>query len=157
MARAKVSITGHKEIDKILARMARKDQRRLLREGVKAGARIIRDEMKATAPVWTGGAKSKGKPGDLRKGIRVKGARSRNRSVLTYNAGSYAPHAYLVTFGNTKTRPRRWKQGKSTGHMPPNPFVQRAFVRKGKEASIRGSRIIRAAVLRALQGRAVSR
>ena len=48
----------------------------------------------------------------------------RGEGVQTMYVGPKSPLAHLVEFG---TGPRFWKNGKSTGSMPPQPFMRPAW------------------------------
>ncbi len=93
-----------------------------------AGARIIRDDAKARAPV---------KSGRLKKSIKAKKGKRRHKLFATAFASvdfKIAPHAPFVEYG---TGPRKLKSGKSVGQMPAKPFFRPAIdARKDEVARV---------------------
>jgi HK97 gp10 family phage protein len=103
---------------------------------VRAGAAPVRDAAVAKAPV--------GPTGNLRKGMRV--SVSVRGSVASAKVSSKARHAAIVSRG---TGERAWKNGKSTGSMPANDFLQDAL-RAAETAAIQAvATVYRAAITKA--------
>jgi HK97 gp10 family phage protein len=133
-------LTGDKEIEKTLAKLADKAGDRVARNALGAGLTKVAKAMKQAAPV--------GKTGAVKASIGKRNEKSRkgvfeakagvNVGKKTKIKGKFAPHAHLVALG-TKRRQRKAIGGRfsylknptpqqlSTGTMPANSFVRMAY------------------------------
>jgi HK97 gp10 family phage protein len=68
-----VVVTGIKELDRKLARLPGKVQRKVLRQAMRAGMKLVLEEAKAEAPVDTG---------RLRGAIKLRAAKNRTRGSV---------------------------------------------------------------------------
>jgi len=114
-----VEIKGARELHDAILRLGdAKAIKRALKKTIRAGASVLRREIRKRAPKKTG---------TLRKSIKVK-PWSRTRNTLGFSVGPdmrVAPHAPLVEYG---TGPRKQKStGRSTGQMPARPFMRPAY------------------------------
>lgn len=138
---ARMILTGDKELEATLKTLADKAADRVARSVLGAGLTVIARAMKAAAPVGKTGAvkASIGKRNERKKRTGVFEAKTGvNVGKKTKRKGKFAPHAHLVALG-TKPRVRKTIGGKfgyiknpsqqqlSTGTMPSNPFVKRAY------------------------------
>ena len=132
---AVVRVTGVKTVDRRLKRLALKDAKRIGRQAINKGMTPIVKQLRKETP--------KGPTGNLRKAVGKRNKKNRETGVqeakVGYNVGlkhrktkpgakrkarRRAPHAHLVALG---TKKRFWKSGKSTGKMPANKAVARAY------------------------------
>lgn len=143
---ARQLLTGVPELEATLKGLADKAADRVARSAIGGGLTVAAKRIRQAAP--------KGKTGALKKSIRSRFERRKGNRPPTAKVGVNvgkqkktaegmvkqirAPHAHLVALG---TRPRKRKQlgGKfatitqpteqqlSTGTMPANPFVKKAF------------------------------
>lgn len=128
MASAKqiVIITGIKAIDKKLKLLAPKVQKKVVRQAMRKGLKIVQAEVKAQVPVDTGTAK---------KAVKVRATRRRKRGTIelevvikavqgeTIKTGSGGERWFypaIVEYGHAKTAP--------------NPFMRRAYEASGEPA-----------------------
>ena len=139
-------VTGIPELEATLSKLADKSADRVARSAIGGGLTIAAKRIRQAAP--------KGKTGALKKSIRsrfIKQSGSRPTTAkVGVNVGKQkktaeglvkrikAPHAHLVALG-TKRRKRKKLGGKfafikqpssqqlSTGTMPENPFLRKAF------------------------------
>jgi len=97
----------------------------ILRRSLREGAKIFLKECRDGAP--------QGPTGRLKRSFKVLAGKRRPHRVEAYakSDGNVAPHTHLVEFG-TAERFLRTKSGKlkSTGIMPANPFMRRAWYRQ---------------------------
>lgn len=92
-------------------------------EVVKKHAAAVRKSAKKSVPVSPSSRKkSAGSPGDLKKSIRAKYYFDGLGAMVLPNKPK-GTHRHLVEYG---TGNRRWKNGKSTGKMSPQPFMEPA-------------------------------
>lgn len=127
-------------LDSALQNLENNVAEHLARSGALAGARVIRDEVRARTPVYTP------EPGERinRQSLRKRGAlqhsiylayaeRKSSSRIKTYRISwnrKEAPHGHLVEFGHwlvINGKRRRWVSGKS-------------FVRSGYEAALQRAR-----------------
>lgn len=88
------TITGGRELDELLRTLAPKLQKNINRAGLRAGAVVLRDEVKGNVPVQSG---------DLRKSVRITSrAKGADVSVSVKAGDSIAYYARFVEYG---TRP----------------------------------------------------
>lgn len=88
------TITGGRELDQLLQTLPTKMQKNINRAGLRAGAVVLREEVRNNVPVQSG---------DLRKSIRITSrARGADVSVSVKAGDSVAYYARFVEFG---TRP----------------------------------------------------
>lgn len=135
-----VEIKGFDEVRKRLDEFPEKLQKKVVRQGLKAGINIIVDEAKATAPVgsiyW-----NKGKsPGTLRNAItsRVATKRGQPAAVMLLTHGKSSRGIFVkndafywrfVEYGHAMIR-----KNKKTGKVMPIPFLRTAILKKWQMA-----------------------
>jgi HK97 gp10 family phage protein len=138
---ARTILTGDKEIENTLTKLADKAADRVARNALGAGLTVVAKAMKQAAPVGKTGAvkASIGKRNEKKKRTGVMEAKAGiNVGKKTKQKGRFAPHAHLVALG-TKPRQRKRIGGRfsylknptpqqlSTGTMPANSFVRMAY------------------------------
>ena len=116
MSMLDAKIDGLNELGRNLSALEPKVARKAFRKGMRAGAQVIANEAKATAPVLTG---------RLKRAIRVRSLRARGdetvaAQVTTRAKSANAPHAPLVEGGTKFARAR--------------PFLGPAAVRRQSDA-----------------------
>ena len=117
---------GFDDMERLIARLPEKMQRRAYKNMVRAGGRVFEKEMKRRAPI---------DDGDLEESIRVKDLRQALNPSVAVGSISGAPHAILVEFGTTLRtfEPRvvtisgNTVTIDNTGAMPATPFVRPAI------------------------------
>lgn len=120
---ARQVITGDRQLERALTRLADKSADRVASAAVRGGLGELRKAQRKLAPV--------GETGALKKSIGSRFEKKRGRSPLvTAKAGinvgkrksgsTVAPHSHLVGLG---TGERFLKSGKSVGRMPANNFI----------------------------------
>lgn len=137
---ARVYLTGDKELEATLSRLADKAADRVARSALGAGLTVLVKAMRKAAPV--------GPTGNLRRSIgrRLESRKRSGRLIAkagvnvgkgAVRKGRTAPHSHLVAMG-TQRRSRKRLGGQfagiadptpqqlSTGTMPANPFIRRA-------------------------------
>lgn len=134
-------ITGGKELQAALKQLPAKFQKRIEKNALRAGARVIAKEAKTRVPVDTGA---------LKKSIRVVTGKTREGARVYVTAGAGGKHdafyAHMVEFG---TKAHFTQKGGATkvgqfaltkaeaGRHPgsrPQPFMRPAIDLKGEEA-----------------------
>jgi len=143
---ARQIITGVPELEAVLSKLADKAADRVARSALGGGLTVATKRIRQAAP--------KGKTGALKKSIRSRFNRAKGNqppsAKVGINVGKQkktaagfkkrirAPHAHLVALG-TKQRKRKALGGRfayitkptsrqlSTGTMPSNPFLKKAF------------------------------
>jgi len=144
---ARQIITGDKELERALSRLADKSADRVARSAIGGGLTVLAQGIRKAAPV--------GKTKSLKKSIGSRFTRAKGKHQPSAKAGINvgkqkktaegfkkrvnAPHAHLVGLGTTR-RTRTRLGGKfaairnpssrqlSTGTMPSNPFVKQAVL-----------------------------
>lgn len=113
-----LKVLGVRRIDKALADLEPKIQKKILRDGLKAGAKIVADEAKLKVPVDSG---------DLKKSIKVRAGkragRGKIRRTVVTGKGFFKGQEFyggFVEFGTRKMRAR--------------PFMRPAYEAKKKQA-----------------------
>lgn len=137
---ARAFLTGDKQLEATLKRLADKEADKISRSALGAGLAKVQSAIRKAAPEGeTGQLKAaigkrleKGK-----RGGRITAKTGINVGKNIVKKGKFAPHAHLVALG-TKARTRQAIGGKfgfiskpteqqlSTGTMPSNPFVKQA-------------------------------
>lgn len=125
----RIEVKGLKEIDAVLRRLPAKVTEKVIVDGLKAGGRVIADDMRRRVPVDTGA---------LKRAITVRKATRRQlrQGTGTVVAGFRPPRsriAHLVEFGTSRTAAQ--------------PFIRPALETKANEAI----RVIGAAFGRAIE------
>ena len=133
MAETAIKFTGQYEVFRRLKHLATKDAKRIGRQAINKGMTPIAQALRKETP--------KGPTGTLKRSVGKKNKKNRKTGIqeakVGYNVGkkpfrvgrgkvsrTRAPHAHLFAMG---TKNRSWKSGKSTGHMPGNHAVHRAY------------------------------
>ena len=127
-------LEGLEELDKMLQELPKSMGRSVMRKVLRKAAKPTEVAAKANVP--------KGDTGNLQDSIGISSRltknqrrhKSRNRDEVEVYVGSNAPHAHLVEFGTQErfrgaqgARSARTYTGGSTGIMPANPFLTRAW------------------------------
>lgn len=106
-----VVVTGVKEIDRRLKALVPKLQKKVIRQAMRKGMKLVTAAAKANAPVRTG---------KLRKAIKTRAGKSKKRGVIKVvtrvGEGDFQGetfYAAMVEFG--------------TKNMPPHPFMAPAY------------------------------
>ena len=141
---ARKILTGDKELEATLKKLADKSADRVARSVLGAGLTVIAKAMRNAAPV--------GKTGSVKASIGKRNQRNKRKGLFEAKAGvnvgkkkkqlstaiATAPHGHLVALG-TKPRFRKSIGGRfgyiknpsqqqlSTGTMPSNPFIKQAY------------------------------
>lgn len=105
-------VTGIPEIDKALAELERKAQRKIVSSAMRKAMKIVQAEAKNNAPVDTG---------ELKKSIKVR-AGKRRRGAITIDVRTQDPNhkEKFLEFGTVK--------------MAARPFMRPAYDTKGEQA-----------------------
>ena len=126
MKQGAVIITGIKEIDRKLAKLPGRIQKKVARQSMRAGLKIVQAEMKSQIPVDTGLARSNVKVRALKRSrtrigmeVRIKAA----EGLINQSGSSGKPFFY----------PAGIEYGDST-HTP-NPFGRRSYASAGPKAA----------------------
>lgn len=114
-------------------------EKNALRTGVFRAAQLMRDRLKAAAPM-SSGVPPKGKkfrekypPGTLRKSIRAKRRRGTRDEVAAGITGAF--YAKWVEFGHfLKSTGKRKSDRQVIGHVAANPFIARTYEATKEEA-----------------------
>ena len=119
-------------LDKLLRKLnglEPKVRRMALRRGMRAGAKIIRNEVVRRAPKRTG---------DLRRNVKVRaGKRSRKGwtiEIRLSKEGNYRGKTFYGAFGEFGTKVRRRKNGQITGRVRALHFMESAFDARAPQA-----------------------
>lgn len=131
-------ITGAKELQKKLRELGPKIEKKVMRQALRAGAKIIQAEAKKLAPVDSG---------ELRAGIKVRAVKKRKPGQVRIRVSTGeddAFYGFFVEYGYMKQETRRLPDGKiislkrgqgTPTFVPPRPFVRPAFETKKEEAT----------------------
>lgn len=150
-------VTGHKVLDLILRRLPTKVQKKVVRQSMRAGLKIIQAEVKSNLPKGTGQRDEKGRfkggriPGSAVK-VRATKARARNKISLDVRiSGRSDPDLKITTpTGYRYFRPAIEEYG-DRNHAP-NPFMRRSYESKGRAARDETMRLmLRGAIREALK------
>lgn len=134
-----IIVTGIDAIDRRLKLLPDRIKKKVLRQAMRTGIKIVAEEMRAQAPVDSGLMKEQ---------IKVRAAR-RSRTRIEIDAKiSGHPGLYKTSATTNKTvfYPAIVEYG--TRKQPPNPFGRRAFQSKGPEARQKTMRLILQGVIR---------
>lgn len=126
-------IGGGRELDRLLQTLPVKVEKNILRGALRAGAVVIRDEVKQRAPVASG---------DLKKSIRVTSRTKRGQVSASVKIGSFSAwYAHLVEFGTRphviKAKPGRAMRfgGVTTAQVNHPGIAAKPFIRPAADAS----------------------
>ena len=103
-----LDISGDQELLKSLAALNKQITGKLMKNAMRAGGRVVVNQVKDTVPV--------GKTGNLKKSIKTKMVPYPVSGITVLVIGAKAPHAHLVEFGHGGPHP-----------APPHPFMRPAF------------------------------
>jgi HK97 gp10 family phage protein len=120
-------IEGCKELERRLAALPKAMSRTVLRNALKKASAPMKAEAQGLAP--TGLAESVVISTKLSKNQRRR--RKADKATVEVFTGSKDPQAHLFEWG---TAERRWRKGKSTGRMTPQPFMRPAWDATKKQA-----------------------
>ncbi len=126
VGRGSVVITGIREIDRRLRSLEPRLQKRVLRQAMRKGLKILAAEVKAQAPVDTGMTRSK---------VQVRAVKSRRRGSIELEVRIAAVDELKKTSAKSGQQvfyPAIIEYGRDG--VPPDPFVRRAFESKGGAA-----------------------
>lgn len=143
--RVSFEIKGQQELMRRLKRMGSEVASRRMDTALRKYAEVVRDEMKATAPVRSQSSffltdADKQQPGTLRDSMTIQKRRDRDTGDAVYmvGPGSKAWYARFVVLGHRLRMPKRgWgraskpgqsKEGPIRGHVPPHDFMTPAAV-----------------------------
>ncbi len=113
-----LEIKGNEEFAKTLLALAKALPNDKVEPVMMEGAKVIRDAVKAKAPL--------GPTGHLKKAVKAKQLKQISnypRSAAAAVDRKVAPHAYIIEYG---TKPRHQKSGRYTGSGPARPFFRPA-------------------------------
>jgi len=119
-------ITGVKPIDRKLKLLPPRLQKKVVRQAMRAGCKILADEVRAQAPVLSGLTKS---------AVKVRATKSRKRGTLGIEVQISGKVDGLIktdSEGKGTFYPAVVQYGREG--VPPNPFMSRAFESKGEAA-----------------------
>ena len=131
---AQVQLRGFAELDRELSKLPVKIQQKVLKKTVREGAKVVQKAARKNAPVSSNrlpGMKYEYPSGHLRKNIKVRAMTKRDLSQygnakdmvgVKVTLGKGAWYGSMVEFGHKLSRNK-----KQFGHVPPNPFMRRAF------------------------------
>jgi HK97 gp10 family phage protein len=134
-----VHVRGLSELQKFLDELPQKVEQNILRSALSAGARVVRDQAKANAPVKTG---------TLRAGLKVSSRIS--KGVVTASVKAKGKHGYLapwLEYGTSAHKIAGKKGGwlsfggifaKSVEHpgISPRPFLRPALEARAQDALV---------------------
>ncbi|MEX1040191.1 MAG: HK97-gp10 family putative phage morphogenesis protein [Pirellulaceae bacterium] len=115
--KAKLMVTGDKEIDAILTGLPARIQKAAMRKTMRPAMKIIEKEAKRLAPVETG---------DLKKSIKVKAMKRSRKHIgihVIVSDGFFKGDQFYAAFHEFGTK-----------RQDAEPFMRPAFDNKGKEA-----------------------
>lgn len=126
MPQQSLVITGLKEIDRRLARLEPRVQRKVVRKAMRSGMKVITVAVKALAPVLSGGMRSQ---------VKTRAAKSRRRGEITVESRIEANDATKRTSpktGKTVFYPAIVEYGRDNAQA--NDFMARAYGEHGETA-----------------------
>jgi len=129
VALATLNLIGEKALQRKLAALGRTGANKVLRKALRAGAKVIRTEAQANAPVLTG---------DLRANIRVRAMKRRKQGVgvrVVVGDGWYQGDQFYGAFLEFGHRVGSRRLGDARATVEPKPFMRPAFDQK-KDAAI---------------------
>jgi HK97 gp10 family phage protein len=123
-AKGSIVVTGIKEIDSKLKTLEPKIQRKVLRQAMRSGMKLVFQEALQRVPVLTG---------LLKKNIKLRAMkRKRNRAGLLVQVKSDEGLVKVSKAGTRYWYPAAVEWGHGT--VPPHPFMRPAYDIKGPEA-----------------------
>jgi HK97 gp10 family phage protein len=130
-----LKITGLKEIDKALATLEPRVAKKVIRQAMRQGQKIVQAEVKALAPVRSGATRKAVK---VRVGKRKKDAIRVNVQI---GQGDYKGDQFYAAFPEYGTKPsgrggKRKSEGAASGHggQKAQHYMRRAFQTVGERA-----------------------
>jgi HK97 gp10 family phage protein len=119
-----IVVTGVKEIDRALKELEPKIQRKVLRQAMRSGMKLVYQEAVQRVPILSG---------LLKKNVKLRAMkRSRNRQGLLVQIKSDPGFYKTSKAGNVAWYPAAVEFGHGT--VPPHPFMRPAYDIKGPEA-----------------------
>jgi HK97 gp10 family phage protein len=121
-----VVITGIRDIDRRLRTLLPRLQKKVLRQAMRKGLKVVQAEVKAEVPVETGLTRS---------AVQVRAVKSKRRGSIALEVRISGKVPGLVkTYGGDKRAfyPAVVEYGRKG--VAPNPFMRRAFTAKGEAA-----------------------
>jgi HK97 gp10 family phage protein len=121
-----VVVTGIKDIDRKLKFLPGRIQKKVLRQAMREGLKVMAAEVKAQVPVDTGLTK---------KNVRVRAVKKKRRDEIQLEVrvgGDEELYKTSAKTGTTVFYPALVEYGRK--NVPPNPFMRRAFEAKGEIA-----------------------
>jgi HK97 gp10 family phage protein len=120
-----VVITGIKDIDRRLKTLLPRLQKKVLRQAMRAGLKVLAAEVKEQAPVDTGMMQSK---------VKVRAVKKAKRDEIELEVRIAADEHTKTTSktGKTTFYPAVIQYGREG--VPPDPFMTRAFNARGEDA-----------------------
>lgn len=100
MAEAVVNVIGADQVKKMFEALPKKIQNKLIRKGMTAAGRIVRDKARELAPVDTGA---------LRDSIKARKPKGTKRGAIRRQVAATVPYAAAIEFGKGKGRKGRRK------------------------------------------------
>lgn len=139
-------LVGDKRIDRMFAELPKRMQKKVVRQGVRAGGKVLLAAAKANAPVLSGrlrkSLKLRVSPRPRKDAYRMRVTTgTREELGIPSDEKSYYPAA--VEYGHAIV-----KDGALVGTVPPNPFLRRAFDEKKEEAQNVSTSLISEGIVR---------
>lgn len=155
----RVTIRTSANITRMLSEAAPAVARKHLRKALRAGAVLIRDEAKRTAPVFQGVYSDNRLGGGIKKSIRVRAGKARGgqwwRAVVLVQTrdGDFSGDEFYAAFLEYGTKERTQKStGRKVGRAPQLEFMKRAFEAKRSQAEAIISARLYSSVMKELGG-----
>lgn len=119
-----VVITGIPAIDKRLRMLPIKVQKKVLRQSMRAGLKVMATEVRNQAPVLSG---------KTRAGVKVRALRKKRRSSIALEVRIFGLQSDTIKT-SAAGQPAFWPALEEFGdrNHPPNPFMRRSFEAKGQ-------------------------
>lgn len=141
-----IKITGARAIQRALDELPKRLAKKVIRQALRAGAKVIQPAAKAEAPEKTG---------QTRRAIKVRAGKSRKKNVISLGViigkGSYQGETFYGAFQNFG-----WKTGKrgssNRTQVPGKHFMEKALAEKGVAARDVAEDVILAGIEREAQG-----
>ena len=132
----KCKITGVKSIERAYRELPKRVASKVVRQALRQALRPMLAAVKQEAPVETGQTK---------RAAKIRAVKVKKRGTIALEVrigeGDYKGdqfYAAFVQYGHDIARPR----GTVVGHVPPNPFMTRAFDRTKDQATREAIRLI---------------
>lgn len=126
--RGELKLSGFKELAKQMEELTPKVNNKIMGDALRAGAKIVRQQAIANAPLSDGLLKASIK-------VRTAPARRKNKTYVYVQTkeGDFKGKEFYGAFVEYGTGERFHKSGKSVGRIVANPFFENAFeMRKGE-------------------------